>query len=190
MCSPCLGEWAGNLLFVLLPAKVVPSKALPEFLVWPPVSFCWLEKPKNWWLSCWPNLPSSMVCNFSPYKIFFIFFHVLALRYYSSFFIFYISLWRWSLPWLPWLYQNYYPHSFMRSVLFKFVRVICVFILSSCSVLSRFSRVRLSAILWTVAHQARILKWIAMPSSRGIFSTQGLNPGLLRLLHSQAGSFL
>ena len=26
--------------------------------------------------------------------------------------------------------------------------------------------------------QARILEWVAMPSSRGIFLTQGLNPGL------------
>ena len=43
-------------------------------------------------------------------------------------------------------------------------------------------------IQWTVAHQAplsmeilqaRILEWVAMPSSRGIFSSQGLNPGLL-----------
>ena len=27
--------------------------------------------------------------------------------------------------------------------------------------------------------QARILEWVAVPSSRGIFPTQGLNPGLL-----------
>ena len=27
--------------------------------------------------------------------------------------------------------------------------------------------------------QARTLEWVAMPSSRGIFPTQGLNPGLL-----------
>ena len=47
------------------------------------------------------------------------------------------------------------------------------------------------AILWTVAHQAlvsmgilqaRILEWVAMPPP-GVFPTQGLNPGLLRLLH-------
>jgi len=45
-----------------------------------------------------------------------------------------------------------------------------------CSVLSRFSRVQLSATLWTVACQAllsiafsmaRILEWVAMPFSRG-----------------------
>ena len=36
--------------------------------------------------------------------------------------------------------------------------------------------------------QARILAWIAMPSSKGIFPTQGLNLCLLRLLHWQAGS--
>ena len=27
--------------------------------------------------------------------------------------------------------------------------------------------------------QARILEWVAVPSSRGIFPTQGSNPGLL-----------
>ena len=35
---------------------------------------------------------------------------------------------------------------------------------------------------------ARILEWVAMPSSRGIFPTQGLNPCLLCLLHWQVGS--
>ena len=50
-----------------------------------------------------------------------------------------------------------------------------------------FSCVRLLAALWTVACQAplsmrilqaRILEWVAMPSSREIFPTQGLSPGL------------
>ena len=36
--------------------------------------------------------------------------------------------------------------------------------------------------------QARTLEWFAMPSSRGIFLTQGLNPCFLCLLHWQAGS--
>ena len=36
--------------------------------------------------------------------------------------------------------------------------------------------------------QARILEWVAMPSSRGIFLTQGLNLCLLWLLHWQVGS--
>ena len=36
--------------------------------------------------------------------------------------------------------------------------------------------------------QARILEWVAMRSSRGIFPTQGSNPHLLHLLHWQAGS--
>ena len=31
--------------------------------------------------------------------------------------------------------------------------------------------------------QARILEWVAMPSSKGIFSTQGSSPHLLCLLH-------
>ena len=36
--------------------------------------------------------------------------------------------------------------------------------------------------------QARILEWVAMPSSGGIFLTQGSNPHVLYLLHWQAGS--
>ena len=36
--------------------------------------------------------------------------------------------------------------------------------------------------------QAGILEWVAMPSSRGIFLTQGLNLCPLHLLHWQAGS--
>ena len=36
--------------------------------------------------------------------------------------------------------------------------------------------------------QARILEWVAMPSSRGIFLTQGLNPSVLCLLHWQTSS--
>ena len=36
--------------------------------------------------------------------------------------------------------------------------------------------------------QARILDWVAMPSSRGSFPTQELNQRLLHLLHWQAGS--
>ena len=36
--------------------------------------------------------------------------------------------------------------------------------------------------------QARILEWIAMPSSRGVFLTQGLNLCLLHVLHWQVAS--
>ena len=36
--------------------------------------------------------------------------------------------------------------------------------------------------------QARILEWVAMSFSRGIFPTQGLNPHLLYLLHREGGS--
>ena len=36
--------------------------------------------------------------------------------------------------------------------------------------------------------QARTVKWVAIPSSRGIFPTQGPNPHLPHLLHWQAGS--
>ena len=53
--------------------------------------------------------------------------------------------------------------------------------------LSCFSLVLFFVTLWTVGHQAplsmgflqaRILEWVAMPSSGGIFSTQGSNLGL------------
>ena len=36
--------------------------------------------------------------------------------------------------------------------------------------------------------QARILQWVAISSSRGIFLTKGSNPGLLHLLHWQVDS--
>ena len=36
--------------------------------------------------------------------------------------------------------------------------------------------------------QARILEWVAISYSRGIFLTQGLNPCLLHLLHCQVDS--
>ena len=45
--------------------------------------------------------------------------------------------------------------------------------------LSHFSCVQLFVTPWTAAHQARILEWVAISFSTGIFSTQGLNPGLL-----------
>ena len=57
--------------------------------------------------------------------------------------------------------------------------------------LSYCSRVWLFVTPWTVARQAplsmgilqaRILEWVAMPSSRGIFLTQGLNLNLFHLL--------
>ena len=62
--------------------------------------------------------------------------------------------------------------------------------------LSRFSRVRLFADCSPPGAsvrrilQARILEWITMPSSRGIFPTQRLNLYLFILLHWQAGSLL
>ena len=76
-------------------------------------------------------------------------------------------------------------------------------IMHAC-VLSHFSHVRLSVTPWTLTclaplfsppgssvHrilQARILKWVAMPFSRGFFPTQGWNHHLLCLLHWQVGS--
>ena len=61
-----------------------------------------------------------------------------------------------------------------------------------CMGLSCFSHVQLFAMLWTVAlqaplsmgiPQARILKWVAMSTSRGSSWTQGSNPGLLHCRH-------
>ena len=63
-------------------------------------------------------------------------------------------------------------------------------------VISRFSHVWLFAALWTIACQtllsmgilqARILEWVAMPST-GIFPTQRLYSCLVCLLHWQVGS--
>ena len=62
---------------------------------------------------------------------------------------------------------------------------LCVYV-SICA--QSHSRVRLFATPWTGDQQAppstrilqaRIPEWVAMPSSRGIFATQGLSPGLL-----------
>ena len=61
--------------------------------------------------------------------------------------------------------------------------------------LSHSSHARLFVTLWTVACQAplsmgilqaRVMEWVSMPSSRGIFVTQGSNPGSPAL----AGEFL
>ena len=58
---------------------------------------------------------------------------------------------------------------------------------------SHFSPVQFFVTLWTVAplsmgfSQARILEWADI-HLQGIFLTQGLNPGLLCLLHWQVGS--
>ena len=67
---------------------------------------------------------------------------------------------------------------------------------SFACVLSRFVHVQLcnpancSPPAFSVhgVHQAKILDWVAMCSSRGIFLTQGSNPRLLDLLHWQADS--
>ena len=63
---------------------------------------------------------------------------------------------------------------------------------------SRFSRVQLLAALWAVAQQA-LCPWDSPGKNtgvgchallQGLFLTQRLNLGLLRLLHWQAGSLL
>ena len=59
------------------------------------------------------------------------------------------------------------------------------------------SRVQVFATLWTVAHQdplsmgilqARVLEWVAMPSSRGSSQPRDQTRHLLCLLHWQPGS--
>ena len=64
---------------------------------------------------------------------------------------------------------------------------------ASACMLSHFSRVWLFATPWTVAPgssvQVRLLEWVAIPSSRGIFPTQGSNPGFLGLLHCRWGLY-
>ena len=70
---------------------------------------------------------------------------------------------------------------------FSTLKTVCVCMLSCLSF------VQLFALLWTVAPpqaplsmvflQARILQWVAMSSSRGIFPIQWSNPSLLWLLH-------
>ena len=67
----------------------------------------------------------------------------------------------------------------------------------ACMHAKSFSHVQLCATLWTVSRQASLSMgfsrqeyWsgVAMPSSRGTFSTQGLNLCLLQLLHWLVGS--
>ena len=68
--------------------------------------------------------------------------------------------------------------------------------LSSMCMLSCFSHVRLLATPWTVARQASLSMGLSRQVYwsgchfllQGIFTTQGMNPHLLRLLHWQAGS--
>ena len=70
-------------------------------------------------------------------------------------------------------------------------------IIKAC-VLSRFSRVRLCANLWTIAHQAPLSMGSPGKSTgegccallQGIFPTQGLNLRRLGLLHWQAGNLI
>ena len=89
----------------------------------------------------------------------------------------------------------------IQQMIFKYIydhlQILVLLHMLCYAVLSHFSCIRLFAMLWTVACQAplsigilqaRILEWIAMPSSRGIFPTQGSNPQLLHLLHWEAGS--
>ena len=46
---PTAGKEQGNMLFVLAPSCCSrgPSKALPEFLIWPPINFYWSRRPRT-----------------------------------------------------------------------------------------------------------------------------------------------
>ena len=73
---------------------------------------------------------------------------------------------------------------------------VCVCVCVCVCALSRFSRVRLFATLWTIARQAPLSlgssrqgHWTGLPRPpQGIFQTPGLNLCLLRPLPWQAGS--
>ena len=79
--------------------------------------------------------------------------------------------WKHSLN--HWTTREIPVHYFIVTVLGALLRAAVAF--STC-VLSHFSHVQLFETLWTMAHQvplftgilqARILEWVAMPSSRG-----------------------
>ena len=59
-----------------------------------------------------------------------------------------------------------------------FSLVCCAWLLSHDRLFAMPWTVVLQASLSMVIFQARILEWVAMPSSRGIFPTQGSNPGV------------
>ena len=80
-------------------------------------------------------------------------------------------------PWLPWTNEcgrlGSIGANVLTNLLLSYIFDICC---CACAVLSRFSHVWLFVTLWTVAHQTplstrifqvRILKWVAMASSRG-----------------------
>ena len=88
-----------------------------------------------------------------------------------------------------------HQHSREASTLEKQMHHLSTVAICLC-VLSRFSRVQLCDPMdcsppGSSVHgilQAKILEWVAMPSSRGIFLTQGSNLCLFCLLHWQSGS--
>ena len=57
----------GHLLLVLAPSgcSMSPSKALPEFLVWPLISFWWLKSPRTW-VGKFLLRPLSLSCRWAP----------------------------------------------------------------------------------------------------------------------------
>ena len=70
------------------------------------------------------------------------------------------------------------PNKRQCQRMFKLLYVLC-WVAQSCPTLYNPRDVACQAPLSLGILQARILKWVAMPSSRGIFTTQGSNPGLL-----------
>jgi len=91
-----------------------------------------------------------------------------------------------DLKWLNWnsIREEANSDSMLENVSFTCFSMLLL--LCACAWL--FSCVQLFVTPWTVVHQVPlamgilhpvILEWVAMPSSRGIFPTQGSNPGLL-----------
>ena len=81
------------------------------------------------------------------------------------------------------LYPTTLPNSLIRSsnflvVFLRFSMYVVCLVAQLCPTIcdSMDCNPPGSSVLWIL--QARILEWVAMPSFRGIFPTQGLNPGL------------
>ena len=72
-----------------------------------------------------------------------------------------------------------YVSQFLREISLFSIYVYMCFVAQSCLTLCDPMYCSQAPLSPGKILQARILEWVAMPSSKGIFPTQGLNPGLL-----------
>ena len=77
-----------------------------------------------------------------------------------------------AVAWHLLILSSFLPQIFWRPLLLATVPAFPFWSLGDACVLSRFSHIQLFVTPWTVAlqagdSQARILEWVAMPSSRG-----------------------